>query len=238
MKRLALYLLIAVTLIGWAVADDWEALENRPVAGISVERWNHVLNHFREKPYTVAELQPCLAIVSAAAKQDLPVNGLWTLLEEGAVKQASPAVLLQHATRRLELLQQAQRLLAETGFAACDTAARHELADAIARALESSLTIAAVRRPLQAAAGHYTWRLKTAVEAGELLRLSGVDDDTVGALMEDFLLRGLRRGEILRATSRAIQQHRQGLRGEQIRAALWQTESSAPVGQHQHRHGR
>ena len=208
MKRLPASILGAVLLVTAALADDWDALQNQPVPGITVERWNHVLDHFREKPYTVANLQPCLDIVSAAAKQGLPVNGLWTLLEEGAVEQAAPAVLHQRVAERLDHLHAAQQLLAETGFASCASETRHELADTIARALESKLAAACIRRPLRASQGQAAGRLVTVVEAGESLLLSGVDDDTVGALMEDFIVRGLGRGEILRATGRIIQQHR------------------------------
>jgi hypothetical protein len=215
-----------ILLASGARADEWNALANRPFAGITAERWNHVLDHFREKPYTRAEIQPSLDILATASAQGLPVNGLWNRLEEGVVKRATPSVLHQQVAQRLTHLIVAHRLVMESGFTNCAAPIRQDLTDAVAQALESGLNATAVRRPLQAAAGQATARVKTAVEAGESLYLTGVDDATVGALMEDYLARGLGRGEMLRATSRAIQLHRQGLHGDQIRAALWSSDTT------------
>ncbi len=148
------------------------------------------------------------------------------------------SALLDRATQRLARLRIAQQLLAETGFAGCTAAARQELTDTVARALKTGLTIAAMRPALQAAAGPNTGRVNTTLEDGESLHLTGVDEATVTLLMRDFIVRGLGRGKILRATGHVIAQHRQGVSGEQIRATLWQTASIAPSGQPQHRRSR
>jgi hypothetical protein len=78
-----------------------------------------------------------------------------------------------------------------------------------------------LRQVLKAGGGMRAMRLQAVVEAGESLKLLGVDDATVTALMQDFVSRNLGRGEIVRAVQFVSQQHRAGVAGPRIRELLW-----------------
>ena len=212
-----------------AVADDWAELASRPPAGVSAERWNHLVSHFREKPYSVSEIQPYLTVIAAAATEGLPIEAVLTRLEEGVVKRADAAALERAGRQRLESLRQAQHLLSDTGHAPTATPARQELMTSVAFALESGVPADGLSEVLNLGAGKRGCRLRTSVEAGETLTLMGLDGATATGLMEDFVKRQLCCGEILRATRLAGQQHRAGRSGQEIRETLWKGGAGAPT---------
>lgn len=65
---------------------------------------------------------------------------------------------------------------------------------------------------------HWRWKI---VEAGETMYLNGIDEATVGQMMNDFAERNMRRTEVLRACRFAVQQHKAHTEGARIRQQLW-----------------
>jgi hypothetical protein len=162
-----------------------------------------------------------LPAVQTAINEGLPVESVKTLIAEGQAKQVPAAELDAAVQRRLASLRSAKAMLQETGYGKCPAAQQRELTVAVANALESKVTTDALRETLKAGGGSRVMRLQAAVEAGEAIKLLGVDDATVAALMRDFVTRNLGRGEIVRAVQFVSQQHRAGVAGQQIRESLW-----------------
>lgn len=208
-------------------ADDWAALADKPPAGVSASRWEHLIEHWREKPYTVAELQPCLDLLTVAGNEGLPVEAILLRLEEGAVKKVDAALLEQSAQQRLNSLRAANQLLA--GLSPRGRPCP-ELLPSVASALESRVPADALQRAIQLGDQMRLCRLKTVVEAGESLKLMGLDDATVAGLMEDFVRHNLCCGETLRAVRFAGEQHRSNIAGPQIREALAKTLAARETG--------
>jgi hypothetical protein len=212
-------------------ADDWAAMADKPPNGIPASQWSHLLEHFREKPYSVAEIQPSLDVVAIAAKEGFPVEAVLIRLEEGVVKQADQAALLHTVRQRLDALRRAREVLSDPRIGPLGYRRQQELLPVMASALESRVPIDGMRRALEAGSGMGLWRLKTVVEAGESLKLMGLNDETVSGLMEDFATRNLCCGEMLRAARLAGEQHHAGVPDSQIRALLWKgTEANPPGG--------
>ncbi len=210
-----------------ARADDWAALADKPPAGISASRWEHLIGHWREKPYTVAEFQPCLVLLNAAGNEGLPVEAILLRLEEGAVKKVDAALLYQGAQQRLDSLRTAKELLAGVSPRGRPCP---ELLTSVSSALESGVPADGLRRAIQLGDQMRLCRLKTVVEAGESLKLMGLDDATVTGLMEDFVRHNLCCGETLRAVRLVGEQHRENVPGPQIRESLAKTLAARRAG--------
>jgi hypothetical protein len=209
-------------------ADDWAAMADKPPNGISASEWNHLLDHFREKPYSIAEIQPSLDVAAVAVKEGLPVEAVLIRLEEGVVKQADQAALLRTVQQRLDALRRAREVLSAPRIGPLGYRRQQGLLPVMASALESRVPIDGMRRALEAGSGMGLWRLKTVVEAGESLKLMGLDDETVSGLMGDFATRNLCCGEMLRAARLAGEQHHAGVPDSQIRALLWKDNEARP----------
>jgi hypothetical protein len=209
-------------------ADDWAALADAPPDSIPASEWNHLLDHFREKPYSIAEIQPSLDVVAVAAKEGLPVEAVLIRLEEGVVKQADQAVLVRRVRQRLDALRRAREILNDPSAGPLGYRRQQELLPVVASALESRVPVDGMRRALEAGSNLRLCRLKTVVEAGESLKLMGLHDETVSGLMEDFATRNLCCGEVLRAARLAGQQHRAGVPDSQIRELVWRDTQARP----------
>jgi hypothetical protein len=209
-------------------ADDWATVANKPPNGISASEWNHLLGHFREKPYSMGEIQPSLDVVAVAANEGFPVEAVLIRLEEGVVKQADQAALLRTVQQRLDALRRAREVLSAPRIGPLGYRRQQGLLPVMASALESRVPIDGMRRALEAGSGMGLWQLKTVVEAGESLKLMGLDDETVSGLMEDFATRNLCCGEMLRAARLAGEQHHAGVPDSQIRALLWKDNEARP----------
>jgi hypothetical protein len=171
------------------------------------------------------------AAVQQAIQEGLPAEPLRTLISEAQAKQVTAADLDGALQRRLMSLREAKAMLMETGYGRCPLAQQQELMATVGRALESKVPADALRSALKAGGGTQTMRIQSVVDAGESLKLLGLDDATVGTLMQDFVARNLGRGEILRAVQFASQQHRAGVAGPKIRELLWSdTTTSQPRG--------
>ena len=202
-------------------ADDWTAVESAPVAGIPAESWKHLVTHFREKPYSVDELRPCLEVVANAAGEGLPVETILTRIEEGVAKQVGATALEQSVRQRLDSLRRAKVVLEQAGTKESITGRQRELIPVVASALESQVTVAGLRRAVEHGSSLRLCRLKTAISTGESLKLMGLDDETVASFMDDFVTRRLCCGETLRAARLVGEQHRAGVGGPKIRELLW-----------------
>jgi hypothetical protein len=214
--------------VSQVAADDWAAMADKPPSGIPASEWNHLLEHFREKPYSIGEIQPSLDVVAIAAKEGLPVEAVLIRLEEGVVKQADQAALVHTVRQRLDALRRAREILSDPSVGPLGYRRQQELLAVVASALESRVPVEGMRRALEAGSGFRLCRLKTVVQAGESLKLMGLDDETVSSLMEDFVTRNLCCGEMLRAARLAGQQHRAGAPDSQIRELLWKGNAANP----------
>jgi len=210
-----------------ARADDWSALTDKPPAGILSARWNHLIGHFREKPYAVAEIQPCLTLLTVAGNEGLPVDAILLRVEEGAVKKVDAMLLEQSVQQRLDSLRTAKELLA--GLSSRGRPCP-ELMTSVSSALESGVLADGLRSAIQLGDQMRLCRLKTVVEAAESLKLMGLDDVTVVALMEDFVRNNLCCGETLRAVRLVGEQHRENVPGPQIRESLAKTLAARETG--------
>jgi len=161
------------------------------------------------------------AAVQQAIQEGLPVESVRTLIAEGQAKQVPAAELEAAVQRRLTTLRAAKAMLQDAGYGKCPAAQQQELVAAVGRALESKVPTDALRQVLKAGGGTRAMRLQAVVDAGESLKLLGVEDATAAALMQDFVARNLGRGEILRAVQFVSQQHRAGIAGLRIRELLW-----------------
>ena len=123
------------------------------------------------------------------------------------------AKALQEAGRqRLANLQSAADVLRQAGYGSRN--ARHDqLMKSVTLALESGLSADTLQGVLTRAKGGQSERMRSIVEAGETMRLSGMDETTVGQMMTDFTERNMRRTEVMRASRFAVQQHRPIWRG-------------------------
>jgi len=160
------------------------------------------------------------AAVQQAIQEGLPTESVRTLIAEGQAKQVPAAELDAAAQRRLASLREAKAMLRANGYD-CVGPGQQELMATVGRALESKVPADALRQVLKAGGGMRAMRLQAVVDAGESLKLLGVDNATVSALMQDFVSRNLGRGEILRAVQFVSQQHRTGVAGPRIRDLLW-----------------
>jgi hypothetical protein len=201
-------------------ADDWTALADKPPAGVSSARWSHLIGHWREKPYTVAEIQPCLARLNQAGSEGLPVEAILLRMEEGAVKKVDAALLIQSVQQRFDSLRTAKELLA--GISPRGRPCP-ELMTSVSSALESGVPADGLRSAIRLGDQMRLCRLKTVVEAGESLKLMDLDDATVTGLMEDFVRNNLCCGETLRVVRLAGELHRDNVTGPQIRDSLAKT---------------
>jgi len=211
--------IVCVTGLARAAADEWAAVN--PPAGLAADSWRHLVNHLREKPYTVAEIQPCLDLIAVALKEGLPPDAVVTRLGEGVVKRADAAALRATVQRRVDTLRTAKPLLTDAGHPFWNTPPMQGLLVAVASAIESDVPMAGLRQALKQAGGTRAMRIKFVIEAGESLKLMGLDAETISRLMEDFAARSLGCGEIVRTTQFIGQQHRAGVAGSRIREMLW-----------------
>jgi hypothetical protein len=161
------------------------------------------------------------AAVQQAIQEGLPAESVRTLIAEGRAKQVPAAELDAALQRRLAALREAKAMLQDAGYGRCPAAQQQELVAAVGRALESKVPADALRQVLKTGGGTRAMRLQAVVDAGESLKLLGLNDATVSALMQDFVARNLGRGEILRAVQFVSQQHRAGVAGPKIRESLW-----------------
>ena len=164
--------------------------------------------------------QECLAPVQEAVRQGLPIDPVLTRVEEGAAKNVEGKALQEAGRQRLVNLQSAAAVLRQAGYVS-GNALHDQLMKSVTLALESGLSANTLQGVLSRAKGGQSERMRSIVEAGETMRLSGMDETTVGQMMADFTERNMRRTEVMRASRFAVQQHRAHMEGARIRQQLW-----------------
>lgn len=207
--------------LGDAARKAWgPVLEEGAREGIPAGPLEHAVAHLAQAGFTPETARTSLQTALETARSGLPAEPVLAKIAEGSLKGASADDLVQAGRARLEALVRARDLLAHSGHP--DGADRGRgLLIATALALESGIPPAPLGVALARGAGLPPGQVMAVVEAGEALHLEGLDAQTVKELMVDCLDRNLRRPEILRVVSFAREQHRLGLNGPAVRAALW-----------------
>ncbi|MEW6490695.1 MAG: hypothetical protein AB1578_22635, partial [Thermodesulfobacteriota bacterium] len=208
--------------LGEAARKTWGPVleEGAREGGLPSGPLEHAVAHLAQAGFTPETARTSLETALEAARRGLPAEPVLAKIAEGALKGASAGDLAQAGRARLEALVRARDLLVEAGHA--DGADRGRgLLVATALALESGMPPEPLGAVLARGAGLPPGQVMAVVEAGEALHLEGLDTQTVQELMVDCLDRHLRRPEILRLVSFAREQHRRGLDGPAVRAALW-----------------
>lgn len=208
----------------WAGASFGQAVPPGEIAvapeGVDAVRWERVAAQLQDNGYPVESARQCLAPVQEAAQQGLPADTVLAKVEEGAAKGVPGPELQAAARQRLANLQRAASELQGTGYGT--RCARHdELMKSVTLALESGLSAETLRDALTRGKGGQSERMRSIVEAGATMRLSGMDETTVGQMMTDFAERNMRRMEVMRASRFAVQQHRASMQGPRVRQQVW-----------------
>jgi hypothetical protein len=198
----------------------WETLAEERVTYVEAGRWQRIVEQMKTKGFPIESAQDCLATAQEAARQGLPADFVLTRIEEGVAKGAEAKVLQEAGQQRLLNLQNAATVLRQSGYGSMN-AVHDPLMKSLTLALESGLSADALQGVLIRAKGRQSERMRSIVEAGEKMSLSGMDENTVGQMMTDFTERNLRRTEVMRASRFAVQQHRAHVDGARIRQQLW-----------------
>lgn len=189
-------------------------------ADVDDGRWQRIVRQLQANGLGMEAALACLAPVQAAARHGLPVEPVLTRVEEGAAKGVAANALQEAGQQRLANLQRAADVLQQTGYGIRNR--RHDqLMKSVALALESGLSADTLQGVLARAGSRQSERLRSIVEAGETMRLGGMDEPTVGQMMTDFTERNLSRAEVIRASRFAVQRHGAQMEGTHIRQQLW-----------------
>jgi len=219
--------LLTILYSGFATAQSGQrthegaaALESLAPVDVEAARWQRIVRELKANGLSMEATWECLVPVQEAVRLGLPADPVLARIEEGAAKGVEGKVLQEAGRQRLANLQSAATVLKQTGYA--DRCAKHDqLMKSVALALESGLSADELQGVLARANGGQSERMRSIVEAGETMRLSGMDEATVGQMMTDFMQRNMRRMEVIRASRFAVQQHRRHVEGTRIRQQLW-----------------
>lgn len=179
------------------------------------------LSRLIQHGFTEGQSQAVSDCLAEARSQNLPTAALTLRLEEGLAKNIDPVRLVASLQARLSTLVQARAMAQPAHYALEPGSPGDDLLVAVALALESGVAADNLAEVLRRGNGQATLRIASIVEAGESLQLAGIDSETTRNLMNDCMDRDLRRMEVLRAVRYAIQQHRDGVGGADIRRSLW-----------------
>jgi len=196
------------------------AMELPSPAGVDAGRWQRVIGQLKANGLSAVEVRECLAPVQEAARQGLPSDPVLTRVEEGTAKGVGAGALQEAGKQRLANLQSAAKVLRGAGYD-CEGASQCRLMASATLAMESGLSSDTLQAVLAPGGGRECERMRTIIEAGESMRLNGVDESTVRQLMTDFVRRNMRRMEVIRASRFVVQQHSAHVEGSRIRQQLW-----------------
>ena len=143
-------------------------------------RWQRIVEQMKTKGFPIESAQDCLATAQEAARQGLPADFVLTRIEEGVGKKELRRKFLQEAgQQRLLNLQNAATVLRQSGYGSMN--AMHDpLMKSLTLALESGLSADALQGVLIRAKGRQSERMRSIVEAGEKMSLSGIDKTPSG----------------------------------------------------------
>jgi hypothetical protein len=197
----------------------WEYLSAQSADGIKPARWRNLVQSCKAGGLTAETARQCLMIAEEACKNGLSPDPVLSRIEEGLAKNASPDTLLQAATKRVQAMKTVAPLVRAAGFD--QTRPAHDsLVMASAMALESGVSPGGLQGVLTLSQGQQAERLRVIIEAGQTLRLGGLDDEAVGKMMNEYMERNMRCGEVMRATRTALQQHRGEMDDSRIQTTL------------------
>ena len=224
-RRLLVLNACLMVMIPCCGADDWNAHAVTPPAGLSERNWQHLVSHLQQGSYTFSGIEPCLTILEQAHDDALPLDALVSRFEEAVAKTVPSKKIHQSLAKRLESLRNAKRLLINVGLEPSVQKPYDQLIVAIASASESGVHERAMESVLSDSAGDSSCHIQMVIEAGELLKLAGIEDANIDTLMRDFHDRSLCCSEILRVVRLVAQRHRDGIAPEAILENLWVPEN-------------
>jgi hypothetical protein len=189
-------------------------------ADVDAARWQRIVGQLKANGLSAQATRECLALVQEAVRLGLPADPVLTRIEEGSAKGVEETALQAAGRQRLANLQSAATVLKEAGYG--NRCASHDqLMKSVTMALESGLSPDTLQGVLAQSKGGQPKRMQSIVEAGETMRLSGMNEATVGQIMIDFTQLNMRRMEVIRASRFAVQQQRGHVEGARIRQQLW-----------------
>lgn len=191
-----------------------------PPPGIAADRWQRWRSHLRERQFSEDDARACAAPLREAAQLGFEIEPLMLRLEEGAAKGADASALRTSVENRWRHMRTAAEILQKSNYP-LDRERAPSLLGSAALALESGIEAESLVEVLSRGGGGQIERMRSILEAGETLRLNGMDEPTVRQLMLDFLDRNLRRMEIQRAVRFVAQQQLRNMEGQRIRRQLW-----------------
>ncbi len=200
--------------------DKPATTETLAPAGVDAGRWQRIGVQLRANGLSTKSAQECLAPVQEAARLGLPADTVLTRVEEGTAKGVEANALQAAGRQRLATLQSAAEVVRQAGYGSRNTQ-HDQLIKSVALALESGLSVDTLRGVFAKARSGQSELMRSIVEAGETMRLSGMNEPTVRQMMADFTERNMRRTEVIRASRFAVQQHRSHVEGTRIRQQLW-----------------
>lgn len=196
-------------------------------AGLSEERWDHLVSHMSAGSYAVDDMGSCIQILELARAEDLPVNTVVSRLEEAIAKRVRTESIQKSLEQRLNSLRTARTLLLQAGYDRTDTMGEQPLVVSVASAWESGVPVATLQTVLDGSGGKSSCHMQKVLEAGEILKLVGLDDFYITRLMSDFQDRRLCCGEILRVVKLVTEKHREGVGSGAILQNLWVADASS-----------
>ena len=222
--KLVVMLALAMTLcslLSHAVAAEWGGIAaDAEASGIERGRAETVVEKLSAAGLTPEQASALFERPLALAKRGVPIHLTLSKMEEGLLKRVPYTTLKIAVETRTSAIERAYEILAGEGYDSSTEEGR-ALLDSSALALESGMERRSLEAAAEAGRGKSYTQLKTSVEAGETLLLSGIEQETVDAFIADCLNRNLNRLEVLRVVRFAQQKRREGLSGESLRHALW-----------------
>jgi hypothetical protein len=200
--------------------DETAATEALAPTDVDAGRWQRLVVRLKANGLSMESIHECLAPVKEAAQEGLPSDPVLTRIEEGAAKGVEGNALHAAARQRLSTVHSAATALRQAGYGKRNKL-NDQLMKSVTLALESGLSADTLRSVLALGKGRQAEWMRSIIEAGETMRLSGMDETTVGPIMTDFTERNMRRTEIIRASRFAVQQHEAHVEGTRIRKQLW-----------------
>ncbi|NCD32452.1 MAG: hypothetical protein EOL87_03435 [Spartobacteria bacterium] len=169
----------------------------------------------RANEWSPEQLQQLQSIMSRAQQTKCTLEPLVQRTSEGLAKGIDAERILTAMEQRTAHLEASVDIMRRAGCQQTPTIW------SVAYALESGLSEATLMRILREGADRRPGQLSAVIESGESLHLSGMPDEIVEVLMLDYLKRNMRRGEIIRSSRYAVNQHQRGLQPTQLREKMW-----------------
>jgi hypothetical protein len=208
MKRVAI--LLGLLLAGTAFGQQaWKQLATDGAsAGLDTARFEGLVERCREAGLSAEVTRTITAGLLHACEHALPIDSIYTKIDEGLAKHAGADQISRAAGIRVQKLEQADALL--RSHRAKDARGRTGLIAAAALALESGVPESAVARLLSHPNADRPGRVMAAIEGLETLHAQGFPTPEAERLMAQAISRDLRRYELLGAIDLALRKQHDG----------------------------